>query len=300
VAFTAANSSVNNQAGGVALAVTPVETQAVALPDILAVSDGTTTFSRTVSTAVLADEVAAVAAAINADAKYIATSNLGVISVTGMDGGPAFAFVNASTDRQNADLTCVIVDTQAAGAGTGVQSLRLDYLDGDGVRRAEVILPQGVNAVLTAATDVTGVLGLSALTVGSNGSAVGTIKLEPVGGGGTEYEVIPAGGVSASAAAYKVPARSQAFVTSMQASAGAVATTLRVKSDANPVTGAVVPGASFTWQTAIVGTDPATVSPAVPWGPFPAGSRVWVTGLSAGGTACQGTLEGYLEPVVGV
>jgi hypothetical protein len=50
--------------------------------------------------------------------------------------------------------------------------------------------------------------------------------------------------------------------------------------------------------TSSIGTDPAEIEPAAPLGPFPAAARIWLTGLSAGGTACQGSFDGYLEPTV--
>lgn len=265
--------------------------------DILAVSDGTTTFSRTVLTAVLADECAALAALINADAAYIASAALGVITVEAAVAGVGFAMVNVSTDNQTADLSVVIVTTVANSASTGIRTLRLDYLDAAGVRQSETVALNGLTAVLSTASDVTAVLGLAMLTFGSGAAAAGTIECTN-GADSETYEVISVGATQGLSAALTVPLAHLAYVTVLQLSAGAISTTVKLKSDVNPATGAIVSGAAYIWQSAIVGTDPAMVSPAAPIGPFPAGARIWLTGTSGAGTACQGSFEGFYEPVV--
>lgn len=197
------------------------------------------------------------------------------------------------------DSTCTAVHTTtgaAGAAGTGLRTIRLDYLDATGLAQTETVTLNGTTAVLTTATDATAIVGLSALTLGSNAGAVGTISVTNVGNTST-FEVIPANGCQSASAAYRVPVSRQSFVTRYEASAGAVATTVRLCSDVNPATGAIVSGAKFTWSSAIFGTSPEDLQPLVPLGPFPAGSKVWLTGLSAGGTACQGSLEGYNTPV---
>jgi len=293
--YTVVNTCVNTQAGGVALSCTPNTTQANANADILAVSDGTTTFSRTVLTAVLADEVAALAALIDASASYTATALAGVITVNAPEGAAAFAFVNASTDNQTADLTVTIATVIAAGGGTGIRTLRIDYLDALGVRQSETVTMNGTTAVLTTATDIGALLGLTAATVGSNGSAVGTVSVTNVGNT-TTFGGLAIGTNQDDAAAFTVPAGLRGYVTKVAASAGATATTVKLCSDTNPATGTVVNGAKFVWASALFGTTPEDIDPCVPWGPFPAGAQVWLTGTSAGGAACQGSMEGYNEP----
>lgn len=178
--------------------------------------------------------------------------------------------------------------------GTGVRAVQLDYLDAAGVRQAETIGMNGVTAVVSVAS-VAAIIGIAATDIGSNGSAVGTIscKNAPLT---TTYEVIPIGANQTSAAVVKVPLAQKGYVASLQLSAGATATTVKLKSDCNPATGAVVSGGSFVWHTAIVGTDPATIVPAGPIGPFPAGATIWLTGQHAAGTAVAGTIEAYYEP----
>ena len=150
---------------------------------------------------------------------------------------------------------------------------------------------------LTTATGVTAVLGVSALTFGSGAAAAGTITVKNVAASET-YETIVVGATQGQSAALTVPSSCEVFVTALHLSAGAVGTTVKLKSDCNPATGTVVSGAAFVWQSVIVGTDPATVSPVAVVGPFPAGAKLWLTGTNAGGTACQGAIEGYYSPAV--
>jgi hypothetical protein len=232
-------------------------------------------------------------ALIDASALYSAPAPIaGVITVTTVAPSTVTAWADVSTDNQTVDLTATPATLVAATNGTGITQLRIDYIAGDGLRKSETITLNGTTPVATVATDIEAIWGATAVAAGSTGAAVGDLTFV---NGATQYEYIAAGGTAAASADYTVPAARRGYVTAIQASAGAVATTVRLKSDTNPATGAIVPGVAFTWQSAIVGTDPATISPVVPMGPFAPGSRVWLTGTSAGGTACQGTFEGYLE-----
>jgi hypothetical protein len=279
---------------GGASTFTAVHTITGADADVLSVDDGTNTFSRTVLTAVLNDEVAALAATINASAAYIATALAGVITVTAAVPGVGFTFVDASTDNQTADLTVTIDNTanMANGAGTGLQTLRVDYLNASGLAQSETITMNGTTQVLSVATDVDAIQAITATSVGTNKGAVGTISVTNVGNTST-FETIPVGACASASADYTVPVARKAFIMRVAASAGAVATTVKLCSDVNPATGAIVANGKFVWATGIFGTQPEDLEPVVPYGPFPAGARIWLTGLSAGGTACQGNLEGY-------
>lgn len=296
-AYTLVDSSVNNQAGGVALTCAVASVAVGANPDILEVTDGTTTYTRTVASAVLADEVAALAALINADAAYIASAIAGVITVSAAVPGVGFTFTDNSTDLQTADLSVVIDNTanMANGGGTGLRTLRIAYLDGTGAEQVETVTMDGLTPVLTTATDVTAIQSVTGITFGSTGAAVGAVSIKDVAAA-VIFGTVDATQTQEESATYRIPLRKKGWVVSLDLSAGAVATTVKLKSDCNPATGAVVSGATFIWGSAIVGTDPATVTPAAPWGPFPAAAKVWLTGLSAAGTACSGAINGYLEP----
>lgn len=197
------------------------------------------------------------------------------------------------------DSTCIAVHTVtgAAGpAGTGLRTIRLDYLDAAGVRQAETVPMNGTAAVLTTATGVTAILGVSALTLGSNGSAVGSISITNVANTST-FEVVPAGSCAAASAFYKVPSARQSYVTQISGSAVTSATRIRLCSDTNPTTGLVVPGATFTWESGYFSSNPDDIEPVVPIGPFPAGSSIWLSGYASGGSPVIGALNGYNTPV---
>jgi hypothetical protein len=275
-----------------------VHTVTGADPDTIAVDDGTTVFSYDVRPGdALADVAAQLAALIDADAAYIATSALGVVTVEAAVAGTSFTFADASVDNQTADLS-VTIDNDGLvqnGDGPGVRAVRVDYLDTSGVLQWEIIDLNGTTATASVATDIDEIIGVVATEVGSLNGAAGTISVRGVGGG-TQFDVVSAGRNEALSAVYAVPLRQRAWVTALQLSAGATATTVRLKSDTNPATGAIVANGQFTWRLAVVGTDPVKIDPTLPIGPFPAGARIWLTGTHAAGTACQGQIEGYLEP----
>ncbi|MGH7177018.1 MAG: hypothetical protein ACREJC_06545 [Tepidisphaeraceae bacterium] len=71
-----------------------------------------------------------------------------------------------------------------APLGTGAQTLRIVYYDGncDGPFTTDVVM-NGLTAVATTATDIRFIECMHCLTVGSNGTNVGTITLRGLGGG---------------------------------------------------------------------------------------------------------------------
>jgi len=180
-------------------------------------------------------------------------------------------------------------------AGTGLQTLRIAYLDANGAEQVETVSMNGTTPVLTTATDVTAINSITGASFGSTGAAVGAVSVKDLAAA-VIFGTVSAALTQDDAACYRVPVRKKAYIASLDLSAGAVATTVKLKSDCNPATGAVQAGATFVWGTAVVGTDPVTVTPATPWGPFPAAAKIWLTGTSAAGTVCQGSMNGYLEP----
>lgn len=263
--------------------------------DVVAVDDGNDTFSHIVTAGQTTTDVAtALAALIDASGPYVASSAANVVTVTGLDGAN-IAFSDVSTDNQNADLGVAIATTQTSGGGTGIRTLRIDYLDADGVRQSETVSMNGVVAVLTTVTDVTAILAVTAVTsVGSEGCAVGTVSIKDTTGA-TTFEVVAAGECNAKPGAYVVPARQQAWLAAVHGSASA-ATEVRVRSDANPATGTVLAGSSYEWAMTHVGTMPGAYNPSYPIGPFPAGATLWMTGKGAGNPTVTASIDAYLEP----
>jgi hypothetical protein len=86
--------------------------------------------------------------------------------------------------------------------GTGIRSVHIHYIDGNGYDADEDILTNGTTPVLTSALDIRFVQCLHMSTFGSNKSAVGNITLSS---GGIVYSVIVTGGIRCSSSARMVP-----------------------------------------------------------------------------------------------
>lgn len=241
---------------------------------------------------------ACIVAGVAADTNYTATVNASVVTLTNNVAGVTADTVAASypTDAgANSSCTAVHTTTGAAQtAGTGVQAVQLDYLDGDGNRQSETIPLNGTSAVATVATDVAAILALTATAVGSSGGAVGTVTVKDVADAVT-FDKLPIGANATACATFKVPARNVAWLVAVHGSAS-TATTVRVKSDCNPSTGAVVANASYDWASMLVGASQSKTDPAYPIGPFPAGATIRLTGTGAANPAVLAVAEGYLEP----
>ena len=80
----------------------------------------------------------------------------------------------------------VSTSTQDSAAGTGVRTLLITYYDGALTGPfTETVTMSGTTAVSTVATNIQFVESIIAQTVGSNGTNVGTISLQNIGGGTT-------------------------------------------------------------------------------------------------------------------
>ena len=243
---------------------------------------------------------AGVVTGVAASTDYTASSGgAGIVTLTNnITGSTTDTVTSAMAVDPGLDSTCTAVHTATgvtAVAGTGLRTLRIAYLDANGAEQVETVTMDGLTSVTTTATNVTAITSITGATFGSTGAAVGAVSVKNMASA-VIFGTVSAGLSQDDAAVYRVPVRKKAYVASIDVSAGAVATTVKLKSDANPATGLVQAGSAFVWGSAVVGTDPATVTPAAPWGPFPAAAKIWITGTSAGGTVCQGAMNGYLEP----
>ena len=280
---------------GVDSTLVTVHTATGADADVLAVNDGTTTFSSTVVSTSTTTEATTLAAVINAGAAYSATAATNVITVVAAVGGVAFAFTDVSTDNQTGDISLVIDNTanETSDGGTGLRTLRLDYIDTAGVRQAETITMNGTTAVFTASSTIKDVLGVSALTVGSGGGAAGTIDVTN-GAGSIKYEIVKVASCQSRSAAYTVPAGNNLFVVDTHATATTGACVVRLYSDTNPATGAIVSGAKFEHHVVVCGTNAGGIANAVALGPCPAGALGWVTAKDGNPTTVAVGAGGYL------
>jgi len=79
-------------------------------------------------------------------------------------------------------------------AGTGVQTLHVDYLDSNGAQQQEIIEMDGITPVAMTASDIRFVNDMYAATVGTNGVAAGNITIYLLGSPTTIYNMIVLGG----------------------------------------------------------------------------------------------------------
>ena len=91
-------------------------------------------------------------------------------------------------------MEVVSTDAADAAAGTGVQSVNVDYLDADGNPGSEVIALNGTTAVALTLATVRHVQKLHATAVGSNGVAVGSVTIRNIGTPTDVYAIIAVGG----------------------------------------------------------------------------------------------------------
>jgi hypothetical protein len=108
-------------------------------------------------------------------------------------GGPSRLPTPVSSGEQ---MTVVSDDTADTSAGTGAQTIRIEYLDATGAEQTETITMNGTTGVNTVATDIRFVNDMYSLTVGSNGVAEGNITIIKLGGtiGVDLYNMIAEGG----------------------------------------------------------------------------------------------------------
>ena len=189
-------------------------------------------------------------------------------------------------------LRFVSTDAADGVAGTGIRTLRLDFIDTSGNRQFELITMNGTTPVLSVSVLISSILSVTATVVGSVGSAVGAISIKD-GAAAVEYDKIAIGHVATVAGVFVVPAGNKAFLTALLCSSS-IAALVRVRSNVNPATGAVVTGAAFDWGSMYASAQAATPTPREAIGPFPAGARIWLSGLAAGATVAA-VADGYLQ-----
>ena len=104
------------------------------------------------------------------------------------------------------------------GGATGVQTLRIHYLDAAGDRQTEDITMDGTTGVNTVATNIRFVNDMYALTTGSGGVADDHIKIHKTGTAGLVYNMIAKGGNKSLVPHRMVPAGKTIYVRGWHAS----------------------------------------------------------------------------------
>ena len=131
------------------------------------------------------------------------------LTTTDSDLWPAGGLINLpGTGIQMQVVSSSIADT---ALGTGVQSVKITYLDNSYAEKSTVVTMNGTGAVNTTPTDILRVNSFRVETAGTNGKAAGNISLQSVGGG-TIYSYISVGYTRARNSSYTVPAGKTLYI----------------------------------------------------------------------------------------
>lgn len=112
----------------------------------------------------------------------------------------------------HSQLQVVSTSTNDTSAGTGAQTVVLQYLDNNNDLHSENINLNGTTPVTTTATNISRVNNLFVWDVGGNGYAAGDIQVQDVGGG-TAYAQITAGNNKWRSARLFIPRNWTLFIT---------------------------------------------------------------------------------------
>lgn len=105
-------------------------------------------------------------------------------------------------------------------AGTGVQKVRVSYLDTDYSAQSQILDMAGATPVALTDTTILRVNALRATQVGTGGVAAGLISCRLVGAPATVYRTISAGYTRGRGATYTVPLGKTLYITSILCSSG--------------------------------------------------------------------------------
>jgi hypothetical protein len=124
-----------------------------------------------------------------------------------------------NTTLSNSTLEIVSSSPSDALAGTGIQSVKVVYINnsGDMVQSSNINL-NGTTPVTSVLTGVNEVLWMEASAVGSGTVAAGNVRLR-INGGGTEVEQITVGGNKSMSARFMIPTGYTGYVTATDAAA---------------------------------------------------------------------------------
>jgi len=185
-------------------------------------------------------------------------------------------------------LEILSASSQDTAAGTGIQTLELEFLDSAGAEQAETITMNGTSPVATVSTDIDKVQWMHGVTVGTNSVGLGNITLRSTAAG-TTFEYIAAGGNQSLSARYTVPTGKTGYILGWQASAVTKVIDFRLRANVDRFTRELHD--AFNFQDAmILETAPSGFIPfSIPL-KCPAGAEIKVSGVSAaagGDAGCQ-------------
>lgn len=128
-------------------------------------------------------------------------------------------------------MTVVSSDAQDGVAGTGVLTIKIEYIDGSGLAQTEDLILNGTSGVNTIATDIAFINHMYATSVGSNGVAEGNIDIHKLGDAATVYGRISTGGNKDLSIHLRIPIDKTYFITEWHCSVtGNKPTAVRLRS----------------------------------------------------------------------
>jgi len=201
---------------------------------------------------------------------------------------PSTAAIFALTSPGGQQLEIFSDDAQDTAAGTGLQTLELEFLDSAGAEQAETIILNGTSPVATASTDIDKVQWMHGVTVGANTVSEGNITLRSTAAG-TTFEYVAVGGNQSLSCRYTVPTGKTGYILGWQASAVTKVIDFRLRANVDRFTRELHD--AFNFQDALIlETAPSGFVPfSVPL-KCPAGAEIKISGVSAaagGDAGCQ-------------
>jgi hypothetical protein len=179
-------------------------------------------------------------------------------------------------------------------AGTGVQSVRIDYLNSDDELATEDVILNGSTPVLTVATNITDIVDFHSVDVGSNTVSVGNIDITDVGDIGLIYNRIAANGNKSMSTLRHFLPSSTAYLTSLTISGDTKGTDIMLRSDSND-SGDVFPNV-WLFQVPITMSDAPTTVQFDPALVIPPNARVKVSARAgASGNTVSVFINGWVK-----
>lgn len=107
---------------------------------------------------------------------------------------------------------------------TGIQVIEIEYLDNNGLAQSETLTMNGTTEVDSVATNIRYIQEICAISVGSNGAAVGTISIYKKGAASTIYSTISPGNNCCLNSSKMIPANNQLRIKNFSVSGADAAT----------------------------------------------------------------------------
>jgi len=190
-----------------------------------------------------------------------------------------------------------LVSTMAADdidSGTGIQTVRIEYLDATGAEQTEDVDLEGVTTVNTMATDIRFVNAIYAVAVGSGGVAAGIITIYKLATPATVYNMIAVGGNMSMVTNRMIPLAKSFYLTGWNATANVAAKPVTVRIRSTQRNGALLDGVFLFIDSAALELASYTYKWAVPVC-IPALAIVKVSAWTGGaGASVSAGFDGYL------